>query len=251
MRRQMSAAVIAGVGKELFNTEILWEMLPGIVTEAMRNTIVYTAISFGFGLALGLALALGRISRRRRFRWPAATFIDAIRGLPALLTIILIGFGFPIAYRGVTGNIFRWPFGSFGAKYVPQCFALSIVAAAYMAESIRAGIEAVPIGQMEAARSLGMTRNKAMGKVILPQAFRIIIPPLTNELTALFKDTSLIAILGVGIGGREILTYSRLFSNTRASTTPLVAAGIAYLVITLPLLQLVAYLDRRAKAGSR
>ena len=78
MRRQMSAAVIAGVGKELFNTEILREMLPGIVTEAMRNTIVYTAISFGFGLALGLALALGRISRRRRFRWPAATFIDVI-----------------------------------------------------------------------------------------------------------------------------------------------------------------------------
>lgn len=247
----MHAAVIAGVGKELFDTSILRAMLPGIITEAMRNTIVYTAISFAAGLAFGLVLALGRVSRSRRFRWPSAVFIDVVRGLPALLTIILIGFGFPIAYRGITGGIFRWPFGSFGLRFVPQCLALSIVAAAYMAESIRAGIEAVPKGQMEAARSLGMTRNKAMRKVILPQAFRIIIPPLTNELTALFKDTSLIAILGVGIGGREILTYARLFSNTRASTTPLVAAGIAYLVITLPLLQLVSYFDRRAKAGSR
>ena len=247
----MSAAVIAGVGKELFNTSILRLMLPGIITEAMRNTIVYTAISFVAAMAFGLVLALGRISRHRRYRWPAATFIDVIRGLPALLTIILIGFGLPIVYKGVTGNIFRWPFGAFGSKYVPQCFALSLVYAAYMAESIRAGIEAVLRGQMEAVRSFGMTHTKAMRKVILPQAFRIIIPPLTNELTALFKDTSLIAILGVGIGGREILTYARLFSNTNASTTPLIAAGIAYLVITLPLLQLVSYLDRRAKAGSR
>ena len=248
----MSTGVLAGLGHELFNTAYLRKMLPGLVTEAMRNTIVYTAISFVASLIFGLVLALGRISRSKRFRWPAAVFIDVVRGLPALLTIILIGFGFPIAYRGVTGDIFHWPFGSFGAKYVPQCLALSLVYAAYMAESIRAGIEAVPKGQMEAARSLGMTRTKAMQKVILPQAFRIIVPPLTNELTALFKDTSLIAILGVSVGGREILTYARAFSNSLANTTPLVAAGIAYLIITLPLLQLVSYLDRRGKAaGSR
>ena len=243
--------VLAGVGKEFFNGRILREMLPGVITEGMRNTVVYTAFAFTAGIALGLGLALGRISKRGWLRIPAATFIDVIRGLPALLVIVLIGYGFPIAYKGVTGNFWRWPLGSFGSKYLPGCFALSLVAAAYMAESIRAGIEAVPRGQMEAARSLGMTQGKAMGKVILPQAFRIIIPPLTNELAALFKDTSLIAILGVGVGGREILQYARTFSNARGSTTPLVAGGIAYLVITIPLLQLVSYLDRRAKRGTR
>ena len=104
---------------------------------------------------------------------------------------------------------------------------------------------------MEAARSLGMSHGMAMRKVILPQAFRIIIPPLTNELTALPKDTSLIAILGVQVGGREILTYARTLTNARANTTPLIVAGIAYLVITIPLLRLVAVLEQRAKGGRR
>ena len=246
--------VLAGldkVGSEFFNGPILRSMLPGIITEAMRNTIVYTAFAFIAGIALGLLLALGRISKRRRLRWPSAVFIDVVRGLPALLVIIIIGTGFPIAYRGVTGGYWRWPLGGFGSKYLPGCFALSLVAAAYMAESIRAGIEAVPRGQMEAARSLGMSHSRAMRKVILPQAFRIIVAPLTNELAALFKDTSLIAILGVVTGGREILQYARTFQGTFSNTTPLVAGGIAYLVITVPLLQLVAHLDRRAKSGTR
>lgn len=243
--------VVGGLGSEFLDGEILRQMLPGIIVEGMRNTVVYTAIAFAAGIVLGLVLALGRISRRALLRWPAAAFIDVVRGLPALLVIILIGYGLPIAYRGVTGDIFRWPFGAFGSKYLPGCFALSLVAAAYMAESIRAGIEAVPRGQMEAARSLGMPYGLAMRKVILPQAFRIIVPPLTNELAALFKDTSLIAILGVSVGGREILQYARTYSNATSNTTPLVAAGIAYLVITLPLLQLVSFLDRRAKAGVR
>jgi polar amino acid transport system permease protein len=247
----MNAPVLAGVGHEFFDSTILRKMLPRLITEGMRNTVVYTAVAFSVGIVLGLFLALGRISRSRWLRFPASVFVDVIRGLPALLVIILIGAGLPIAYKGVTGHFFRWPLGQFGDRYLPGCFALSLVAAAYMAESIRAGIEAVPRGQMEAARSLGMSHGKAMRKVILPQAFRIIVPPLTNELTALFKDTSLIAILGVTIGGREILTIARAYQNSFANTTPLVAAGIAYLVITLPLLQMVAYLERRGKAEAR
>jgi polar amino acid transport system permease protein len=250
-RMVSSSYVLAGVGKEFFNGKYLREMLPGIITEGMRNTVMYTAIAFTAGIVIGLVLALGRLSRRAWLRIPAATFIDIIRGLPALLVIVAIGYGFPIAYKGVTGNFWRWPLGSFGSKYMPGCLALSLVSAAYLAESIRAGIQAVPKGQMEAARSLGMSHGMAMRKVVLPQAFRIIIPPLTNELAALFKDTSLIAILGVSVGGREILLYARTFQNARANTTPLVAGGIAYLVITIPLLQLVAYLDRRSKEGSR
>ena len=233
------------VAHQFFDLRIIAKMLPGVVTEGMRNTVAFTAIAFSFGLAFGLVLALGRVSRHRWLRWPAAAFVDVVRGLPALLTILLIGYGLTIAFQ------FRWPLGRFGDKYIPGCLALSIVAAAYLAESIRAGIEAVPRGQMEAARSLGMPRSVAMRKVVLPQAFRIVLPPLTNELCALFKDTSLIAILGVLSGGREILQYARTFSNQEASSTPFVVAGFAYLIITIPLLQLVAHLDRRAKAAAR
>lgn len=250
----MSAAEVlaadAGLG-EFFKIDIVREMLPRIVTEGMRNTLVYTSIAFVGGLLIGLVLALARISRRRPIRWAAAVVVDVVRGLPALLTIILIGFGLPIAYKSLTGNLWRWPFGTLGSRFIPGCLALSIVAGAYLAESIRAGIEAIPKGQMEAARSLGMSHGLAMRKVILPQAFRIIIPPLTNELTALLKDTSLIAILGVQVGGREILTYARTLTNARANTTPLIVAGMAYLVITIPLLRLVAVLEQRAKGGRR
>ena len=236
---------------EFFRTDIVREMFPRIVTEGMRNTIVYTAIAFSGGMLIGLLLALARISRRRSLRIPAAIIVDVIRGLPALLTIILIGYGLPIAYKSLTGKYWRWPFGDVGAKFIPGGFALSVVAGAYLAESIRAGIEAIPKGQMEAARSLGMPHGVAMRKVILPQAFRIIIPPLTNELTALLKDTSLLAILGVTVGGREILTYARALTNARSNTTPLIVAGIAYLVITIPLLRLVGQLEKRAKGPSR
>ena len=146
----MSAAEVlaadAGLG-EFFKTDIVREMLPRIVTEGMRNTLVYTSIAFVDGLVIGLVLALARISRRRPVRWAAAVVVDVVRGLPALLTIILIGFGLPIAYKSLTGNLWRWPFGTLGSRFIPACLALSIVAGAYLAESIRAGIEAIPKGR--------------------------------------------------------------------------------------------------------
>ncbi|HET9444221.1 MAG TPA: amino acid ABC transporter permease, partial [Acidimicrobiales bacterium] len=184
------------IGREFFNFEIIRSMFPGLVTEAMKNTVVFTVIGFSGGLVLGLVLALLRISRRRALRWPAAVFVDTFRGLPALLVIVFIGFGVPIAFPGL-----RYPF----ERYTPGCTALALVAGAYLAETVRAGIEAVPRGQMEAARAMGMPYAMAMRHVVLPQAFRLIIPPLTNELAVLFKDTSLLAVLGTEVGGKEIL----------------------------------------------
>jgi polar amino acid transport system permease protein len=225
--------------EEFFDLEVIADMFPGLVTEAMKNTLVFTFFSFIGGIAVGMVLALMRLSRTRMLRWPAAVYIDVLRGLPALLTIVFIGFGLPIA----TGIQFPFP------KYTPGCLALSLVYGAYIAETLRAGIEAVPRGQMEAARSLGMPHRTAMRRVIAPQAFRIVVPPLTNELLALFKDTSLLAVLGTLAGGKEILKFSRDLVNTRANTSPLVAGGLAYLVITLPLLRLVGRLERRHRAG--
>lgn len=228
-----------GLLEEFFDLEVIADMFPGLLTEAMKNTLVFTFFSFIGGIVLGLVLALLRLSRNRALRWPAAVYIDVMRGLPALLTIVFIGFGLPIA----TGIQFPFP------RYTPGCLALSLVYGAYMAETLRAGIEAVPRGQMEAARSLGMPHRTAMVRVIVPQAFRIVIPPLTNELLALFKDTSLLAVLGTVAGGKEILKFARDLVNTRANTSPLVAGGLAYLVITLPMLRLVGRLEARSRPG--
>jgi polar amino acid transport system permease protein len=104
---------------------------------------------------------------------------------------------------------------------------------------------------MEAARSLGMPKGVAMRRVVLPQAFRLIIPPLTNELVLLFKDTSLLAVLGTLAGGKEITKFARDFANARSNSSALIAGGITYLIITLPLIRIVAQLEKRARAGSR
>lgn len=225
---------------EFFDLDVIADLFPGLVTEAMKNTLVFTVLGFSGGLALGLVLALMRISRTRWLRWPAATVVDVFRGLPALLVIVFIGFGVPIAFPGLV-----YPF----RKYTPGCLALALVAGAYIAETVRAGIEGVPRGQMEAARSLGMRYRTAMRRVVLPQAFRLVIPPLTNELALLFKDTSLLAVLGTEAGGKEILKYVRDAVNRTGDTSPLVAGGLAYLVITLPLLRAVAVLEGRARAS--
>jgi polar amino acid transport system permease protein len=227
--------------QEFFNWSVIRQMFPGILTEAMKNTVILTVFSFGGGVLLGLILALCRISKRKWLRWPVAWYIDLFRGLPLLLVIVIVGFGIPIGF-GV-----RFP----NEPLVPGCLSLAMVYAAYIAESLRAGIEAVPRGQMEAARSLGMPYGMAMRFVIVPQALRIVVPPLTNELLALFKDTSLVAILGTRAGGKEITKYARDFVNHVGNSSPLTAAGMAYLVITLPMLQVVAWLERRGKRGTR
>ncbi len=226
--------------REFFDFEIIADLFPGLLTEAMKNTLVFTLLGFSGGMVLGLVLALMRVSRTRWARWPAAVVVDTFRGLPALLVIVFIGFGVPIAFPGL-----RYPF----PKYTPGCLALAIVSGAYIAETVRAGIEGVPRGQMEAARSLGMKYRTAMRRVVLPQAFRLVIPPLTNELALLFKDTSLLAVLGTEAGGKEILKYVRDAVNRTGNTSPLVAGGLAYLFITLPLLRAVAYLESRSRAS--
>ncbi len=115
-----------------------------------------------------------------------------------------------------------------------------------MAETIRAGIEAVPRGQTEAARSIGMSQSRTTFTIILPQAFRIIIPPLTNELVLLIKDTSLFFVLGSTPGTKELTKFARDFMTGTRNATPLTVAAIVYLIITLPLTFLVRRLERSA-----
>lgn len=221
------------IARNFFDADIARSMWPDVLFIAARNTLLYTTLAFTFGLVLGLALALMRLSTIAPYRWFATVYIEVFRGLPALLTVFLVGFGIPIAFQ------LRWPI------LLQITLGLGIVAAAYMAETIRAGIEGVPKGQMEAARSLGMTRTRAMVSIIIPQGFRLIIPPLTNELVLLIKDTSLLFVLGTTPATKELTKFGRDVLAARANATPLIVVGAVYLLITIPLTQLVAVLERR------
>jgi polar amino acid transport system permease protein len=154
--------------------------------------------------------------------------------MPALVTILIIGFAVPVALD------FRVP-----GVYGPGSVALGVVYSAYMAETIRAGVEAVPRAQSEAARSLGMTAPRAMTSIVLPQAFRVIVPPMTNEVVALIKDTSLLFVLGTTASTIEITKFARNEASRTFNITPLVAAALVYLAITIPLGRAVGLLERR------
>ncbi|WP_216843900.1 amino acid ABC transporter permease [Phytoactinopolyspora alkaliphila] len=218
-----------------FQLDVAREQFPEIVTIAAKNTVLFTVISFSGGLVLGVTLALMKLSPVLPYRWLATVYIEVFRGLPALLTIFGIAYVLPIAF-GV-----RAPGGSVGAGLV----ALIMVAGAYIAEIVRAGIQGVPKGQSEAARSLGMSPARTMFFIVLPQAFRIVIPPITNEFVLLVKDTSLLFIAGSTLLTKEITTFSRDAVSTSGNATPLVMGGMLYLLITIPLTRLVAVLERR------
>ncbi|MBT2365462.1 amino acid ABC transporter permease [Streptomyces sp. ISL-10] len=214
------------------------ELFPNIITTALRNTVVYTLSGFVFGLVLGLVIALMRLSSVAPYRWVASVYIEIFRGLPALLIFIFVGVAVPLAFPGT-----EIPGGTYGKV----ALGLGLVAAAYMAETIRAGIQAVPKGQMEAARSLGFSHARAMVSVIIPQAFRIVIPPLTNELVLLFKDSSLVLFLGVTLNERELTKFGRDLASQTANSTPILVAGLCYLLVTVPLSFVVRRLEARAE----
>ncbi|QIK76286.1 amino acid ABC transporter permease [Nocardioides piscis] len=225
----------AGIGNPLVGD---WGTWPDLITIGVKNTLIYTVIAFTVGLVLAVVLALMKLSPVGPYRWLATIYIEFFRGLPALLVVLVMAFGIPIA--------FQWtpPGGSVGAGVL----GLILVAGAYMAETIRAGIQAVPKGQTEAARSLGMSAGHTTTTVVLPQAFRIVIPPLTNEFVLLIKDTALLFVIGFAASQRELTTLGRdLISSgpTAGTSTALIQAAILYLLITIPLTRLVAWLERK------
>ena len=228
------AADWPAIQENFFDLEVARQMWPGVITTGVKNTALYTVIAFAGGLVLALVLALMKLSPVAPYRWLATSYIELFRGLPALVVIIAFGFAVPIAFN------WRPPGGSVGAGVV----ALIVVSAAYMAETLRAGIQAVPKGQNEAARSLGMGGGRTMVSIVLPQAFRVVIPPLTNEFVLLIKDTSLLFVIGVALADRELTTFSRDGLVEYANSTPLTVAALLYLIITLPLTRLVAKLER-------
>ncbi|MFJ8790886.1 amino acid ABC transporter permease [Streptomyces sp. NPDC102462] len=222
--------------------DIARQMFPDVITLALKNTVLYTLSGFVFGLVLGMVIALMRLSSVGPYRWLASVYIEVFRGLPALLIFIFVGVAVPLAFPGT-----EIPGGTYGKV----ALALGLVSAAYMAETIRAGIQAVPKGQMEAARSLGFTPTRAMVSVVVPQAFRIILPPLTNELVLLFKDSSLVLFLGVTLEERELSKFGRDLASQTANSTPILVAGLCYLLVTIPLSLVVRRMESKAQEAVR
>ena len=226
--------------EKYFDLAEMRKAFPEIVTVGVKNTLIYTAGAFLGGVVIGVVMMLLKRSEIRPYRWLGITYIEIFRGLPALLTIIIVVFLTPIA--------FGWQFPQWLGIDVGGMFALALVAGAYLAETLRAGIEGVPKGQVEAARSLGMSHATTLRVIVMPQAFRLVIPPLTNELVLLLKDTSLLAFVGTTTTTVELTQFARNRFIEGFNGSAMILAGILYLVITIPMTQLVAYLERRQKA---
>ncbi|MFI6510677.1 amino acid ABC transporter permease [Streptosporangium sp. NPDC050855] len=229
----------AKLGENFTKLDVAAETLPDLFTVALKNTIIYSVGGFFFAFLLGLLFALMRMSSVRPYRWIAVTYIEIFRGLPALLIFLLILF-LPLALSG-----FEVPGGTYGQGIL----GLTIVGSAYMAETLRAGLQAVPKGQMEAARSLGMSYSRAMISIVIPQAVRIVIPPTTNQFVSLLKDSSLVLFLGVSGEYVELTKFGNDTASTFANATPILVVGVTYLLVTIPLGYLASRLEKRQARG--
>jgi His/Glu/Gln/Arg/opine family amino acid ABC transporter permease subunit len=222
---------LAEFGTAYLNREIFRQTF-GDMRHGAWNTLKYAGLSEMLGIVVGLIVATLGISRRRWLRIPATVYVDVVRGLPLLMTLLLIYYG--LVYVGIR------------LETVPALIiGLTLNSSAYIAEIFRAGIQSVDRGQMDAARSLGMPHAASMIHVVIPQAVRRVIPPLTNEFIALVKDTSLMFALGATVASRELLITARQAASDSFSATPYMAASLFYLAITIPLTRLVGVLERR------
>lgn len=242
--------------EQYFDLEIMREHF-GEVLDGFWITIQLSAVSGALALAWGLVLSLLRQLPGRALlpvRALTIAYIDALRGIPLLLVIVLISGSLgAIASEGVIPEsigIPQWLGKPDNFWY--GVFAITLTYGAYMAEVYRAGIEAVPGGQMEAARSLGMSHGQAMRHVILPQAVRKVIPPLLNDFIALMKDTSLVSVIALS----EVVLVGRDVQSQTFNSSALTLGAILFLVVTIPMARVVDRLIagqqarfQRAQAG--
>jgi polar amino acid transport system substrate-binding protein len=222
-----------------FDWSLYRKAFPDLFKTGLPNTLILAVVSGALGTVLGMLLAVAGISRTRWLRWPARVYTDIFRGLPAVVIILLIGLGVGPVVRNLTGNNPYW----LGAV------ALALLASAYIGEIFRAGIQSVEAGQLEAARAIGFGYRQAMTLVVIPQGVRRVLPALMNQFIALIKDSSLIYFLGLLATQRELFAVGRDLNAQTGNLSPLVAAGLVYLILTIPLTHLVNYIDRRMRTG--
>ena len=197
-------------------------------------TIQITVLSTAIGFVIGLVVGVARISHLRPLRLLAEVYVEFFRGTPLLVQIFLFYFALPV----ITGQRID--------PFIAAISACGINSGAYVAEIFRAGIQSVDAGQMEAGRSLGMTWIQTMRYIIVPQAFKCVIPPLGNEFIAMLKDSSLVSVIGF----EELTRRGQLIiAKTYGSMEIWLSVAVIYLAMTLTISRLVAYLERRYRVN--
>lgn len=217
------------------NYQLMIDAMP-LLFKGAGVTVEITALSVGLGIIIGMFVGIARVCRNIVFRSLATVYVDFLRGTPLLVQIFLIYFALPM----IIGNRVD--------PFVAAIAACSINSGAYIAEIFRAGIQSIDNGQMEAGRSLGMSWGQTMRYIIVPQAFKRVIPPLGNEFIALLKDSSLVSVIGFEeLTRRGQLIIARTYGSLEIWT----CVAIIYLIMTLAISRLVAFLERRCDINAK
>ncbi|HLX63692.1 MAG TPA: amino acid ABC transporter permease [Planctomycetota bacterium] len=205
---------------------------------ASRYTIYLTALSMPLALIVGLILALMRMSRHRWLSWPAAIYIEAVRGTPLIVQVFLVYFSLPVVGRWLNTDFFTLE------KFTVGVICLAGNYAAYEAEIHRAGLQAIDKGQREAALSIGLSDAQAFRFVVLPQAFRIVVPPVINDLIAMLKDSSIVSVIGL----EDLLNEAQSIGRSHF-TVPrmLVMAAVIYLILSLICFAFGRWVEKKLK----
>lgn len=216
----------------------------GMFLIGIQNTLILALFSVCFGTVLGTMMAMARLSRLKPLKWFATAYIEFVRGTPLLVQLMFIFYGLPMLGVTFPEISFIPNFQRFAAGVV----AMSINSCAYVAEIIRSGIQAVDVGQMEAARSLGFQKSQSMAMVILPQAVRNILPALGNEFVTVIKESSITSVIGIA---DLMYQTDRVKSKNYMVLECLLIAAMMYFVMTFSGGRLIAMLERRMSRGHR
>jgi polar amino acid transport system permease protein len=219
--------------QSFFNVEIATAALP-IVIQGLLNTILLSLLVVPLGLLGGIVLALLAHSRSRFIRWPLIAWVDFFRAFPPLVLLILLFAGLPFAGLELGG-------------FACVAIAFFLNTGAYYGEILRAGIESIPHGQVEAARSTGLSRLQAMIYIVLPQAVRNVLPDLLSNTLEVVKLTSLGSVVAVP----ELLYQARQAQSLTFNPTPIVMAAVVYFLILWPMVRVLSRLENRALAARR
>ncbi|MGA9398246.1 MAG: amino acid ABC transporter permease, partial [Anaerolineaceae bacterium] len=214
------------------------------VQDGIGVTIKTTVISFVLVMVLGLFGGLGRLAKNKLINGAATIYVEVVRGVPLLVQLLFWYFAFPSVIQGIGASLNINALKTYVADPIGMAvLGLTFCYAAYMSEIYRAGIMSIPKGQMEAARSLGMSHIQAMRYIILPQAIRVILPPVGNEFISLLKDSSLVSVVAVADmtrRGREFMSANFIPVETW------MMIALLYLVMTLFSARIVSWIEKKA-----
>lgn len=228
-----SNALIYDFAETFLNMEVFMQTYPMLI-DGLFITIELGLLAIVAGLIVGLFLALVRLYAHKALRFIAKAYIDIFRSIPLLVFLIIIFYALPFVGLSLS-------------PFYAAAVALTMVSGAYTAEIFRAGIEAIPKGQFEASQALGLSYKDMMADIILPQAVKIVIPPLTNNCINVIKDTALASVVAMP----DLLKQATQAQAVAANPTPLIAAAVIYLMFLLPLVLWVSSLEKKFKAGGQ